>query len=59
MKLKITQTKSKYGRLLKQRETLATLGLKRPGQSVVREDNAALRGMIHSVRHLVSVEPVE
>jgi ribosomal protein L30/L7E len=27
-------------------------------QSVVREDSPVLRGMIHKVKHLVTVEPV-
>ncbi len=54
--LKITQTKSSIGGKHKQRETLRTLGLHRIGQTVVREDNAQVRGMIHVVSHLVKVE---
>lgn len=54
--LKITQTKSSIGGKHKQRETLRTLGLRRIGQTVVREDNAQVRGMIHVVSHLVTVE---
>ncbi|QPK94266.1 50S ribosomal protein L30 [Actinomyces sp. zg-332] len=54
--LKITQTKSSIGGKRNQRETLRTLGLHRIGQTVVREDNAQVRGMIHVVSHLVKVE---
>lgn len=54
--LKITQTKSSIGGKYKQRETLRSLGLRRIGQTVVREDNAQVRGMIHVVSHLVKVE---
>lgn len=54
--LRITQTKSTIGGKHKQRETLRTLGLRRIGQTVVREDNSQVRGMIHVVSHLVKVE---
>ena len=49
--LRITQTKSTIGGKHKQRETLRTLGLRRIGQTVVREDNSQVRGMIHVVSH--------
>jgi large subunit ribosomal protein L30 len=57
--LKITQTKSQIGGKQNQRDTLRTLGLKRIGQSVVREDRPEVRGMIQTVSHLVTVEEVE
>ena len=38
------------------RQTIRGLGLRRMNQVVVREDTAAIRGMIHKVRHLVVVE---
>ena len=57
--LKITQVKSQIGGKQYQRETLRTLGLKRIGQSVVREDRPEVRGMIQTVSHLVTVEEVE
>lgn len=37
------------------RQTIRGLGLRRLHQVVEREDNAAIRGMIHKVRHLVEV----
>jgi large subunit ribosomal protein L30 len=57
--LKITQVKSQIGGKQYQRETLRTLGLKRIGQSVVREDRPEVLGMIQTVRHLVDVEEVD
>jgi large subunit ribosomal protein L30 len=38
------------------RETIRGLGFRRMQQVVVREDTPAIRGMIHKVRHLVTVE---
>jgi large subunit ribosomal protein L30 len=42
-----------------QRDTLRTLGLKKIGQTVVREDRPEVRGMIRTVAHLVTVEEVD
>jgi large subunit ribosomal protein L30 len=57
--LKITQIRSGIGGKQNQRETLRTLGLKRIGQSVVRENRPEVLGMIRTVDHLVSVEEVD
>ena len=57
--LKITQTKSGVGGKQYQRDTLRTLGLKRIGDSVVREDRPEVLGMIRTVAHLVTVEEVK
>jgi large subunit ribosomal protein L30 len=57
--LKVTQVRSVIGCKRNQRDTLRTLGLHKIRQSVVREDSQTLRGMIHTVRHLVSVEEVD
>ena len=35
------------------------LGLKKMHSTVVKEDNAAIRGMIFKVKHLVTVEEVD
>jgi large subunit ribosomal protein L30 len=56
--LKVTQVKSAIGTKPKHRDALRTLGLRRIRQSVVREDTPSLRGLVHSVRHLVTVEEV-
>ena len=37
------------------KETLRGLGFRRLGQQVVRQDELAVRGMIHKVRHLVEI----
>lgn len=54
--IKITQVRSTIGGTRRQRETLQSLGLRKIRQSVVREDNASVRGMIATVAHLVTVE---
>lgn len=56
--LKITQVKSGVGGKQNQKDTLRTLGLKRIGDSVVREDRPEVRGMVNTVSHLVAVEEV-
>ncbi|MDQ1687773.1 MAG: large subunit ribosomal protein [Frankiaceae bacterium] len=58
-RLKVTQIKSKIGGKQNQRDTLRSLGLKRMHDTVVKEDRPEIRGMIHTVRHLVVVEEVE
>ena len=59
MQLVVTQTKSSIGCKQNQRDTLRSLGLKRIGDVVVKEDRPEIRGMVHTVSHLVSVEEVE
>ncbi|MBF4461605.1 MULTISPECIES: 50S ribosomal protein L30 [unclassified Rathayibacter] len=57
--LKVTQVKSKVSEKQYQRDTLRSLGLKKIGQSVVREDNAQNRGYVKTVAHLVKVEEID
>lgn len=57
--LKVTQLKSGIGGKQNQRDTLRSLGLKRIGDTVVKEDRPEIRGMVNAVRHLVSVEEVK
>ena len=52
----ITQVKSSNGANGRQRDTLRSPGLRGIGKSVERPDSPQLRGMVHAVRHLVSVE---
>ena len=54
--LAIKQVKSANGTDASQRDTLRTLGLRRIGHVVERPDSPQLRGMVHAVRHLVTVE---
>ncbi|MGH3416046.1 MAG: 50S ribosomal protein L30 [Actinocrinis sp.] len=58
-KLKVTQVRSKIGTKQNHRETLRSLGLKRINDTVLKEDRPEIRGMVHTVRHLVTVEEVE
>ncbi len=57
-KIKITQVRSTIGRQQNQRATLRSLGLRKIRQTVEWDDNPQVRGMIHTVRHLVAVEEV-
>ena len=59
VRLQVTQRKSPIGGTHSQRETLRSLGLKRIGDTVVKEDRPEVRGMVHTVRHLVTVEEVD
>ncbi|WP_165212439.1 50S ribosomal protein L30 [Streptococcus tangpeifui] len=58
-KIKITLSKSPIGRKPEQRKTVVALGLGKLNSSVVQEDNSAVRGMIKTVSHLVTVEDVK
>ncbi|CAM4483038.1 MULTISPECIES: 50S ribosomal protein L30 [Paenibacillus] len=58
-KLQITLVRSLIGRNEKQRATVQALGLRKLHQSVVKTDNAAIRGMVNHVSHLVKVEEVQ
>ncbi len=55
-KLEITLTRSLIGRPNDQRVTVNTLGLRKMHQTVVLDDNAAIRGMVNKVSHLVTVK---
>ena len=54
--LKITLVKSTIGAVPKHKKTVEALGLKKLNKTVVLPDNAATRGMIKQVQHLVKVE---
>ncbi len=54
--LKITQVKSRNGSNQRQLDTLRSIGLRRIGHSVEQRDTPQVRGMVHAVRHLVTVE---
>lgn len=57
--LKITLRRSAAHRIPSQRTIVRELGLGRVNSSVVKPDNAATRGAILKIAHLVSVEVVE
>jgi large subunit ribosomal protein L30 len=55
-RLKITLVKSTIGFNRTQDETVIGLGLRRLNHSVELPDTPETRGMIHKVRHLVTVQ---
>ena len=57
--LKITQIRSGIGNKQNQRQTLRSLGLKRMHDVVIKQDRPEIRGMVHTVTHLVTVEEVD
>jgi large subunit ribosomal protein L30 len=56
-RIRITQSKSEIGHAQVMRRTLVALGLRGYQRSVEHEDTPQIQGMIHRVRHLVTVEP--
>ena len=54
--LRVRQIRSRIGQTKKQRAALLTLGLRRIGQVVELPDNAAVRGNVRLIGHLVRVE---
>jgi large subunit ribosomal protein L30 len=54
--IKITQIRSEIGGTKVQRDTLRSLGLKRIGHTVIKEDRPEIVGMAKAIAHLVSVE---
>jgi large subunit ribosomal protein L30 len=57
--LLVTQHKSRNGSDKRQLDTLRSLGLRRIGHTVEVTDTPQARGMLHAVRHLVSVAEQE
>ncbi len=57
--LRVTQLRSSIGCKQNQRQTLLALGLRKIRQTRDWPDTPQVRGMIHTVRHLVAVEEVE
>ena len=55
-KLRITLVKSPIGAVPKHRKTVEAMGLTKMHKTVEMPDNAATRGMVQQVRHLVKVE---
>ena len=56
--IKITLVKSTIGAIPKHKRTVQALGLNKTNSSVIQQDNAAIRGMLHQNSHLVKVEEV-
>lgn len=58
-KLKITQVKSVASQKPAIRESVRSLGLKRIGDVVIKEDTPQFRGMVRAAAHLVTMEEVD
>ena len=56
--IKITLVKSTIGAIPKHKKTVQALGLGKVNSSVIQQDNAAIRGMVNQVIHLVKVEEI-
>ena len=54
-RLKVTLNRSPIGSLLKHKQCLTGLGLRRIRQTVELEDTPSVRGMINKIRHMVAV----
>lgn len=57
-RLRITLVRSVIGRPGDQERTVQSLGLRKVHHTVEREDTPSIRGMVHKIRHLVTVEKV-
>jgi len=58
-KLKVTLVKSPIGYSERQKRVVASLGLRKMGQTVVRSDTPVIRGMINKVSHMLKVDEVD
>lgn len=58
-KLEITLKRSFIGRKDDQIATAKALGLRKIGQSVVKEDNKAIQGMIKKISFMVDVNKID
>ena len=56
--LKITLVKSTIGAVPKNKATALSMGLRKLNKSVILPDNAATRGQIQQISHLIKVEEV-
>lgn len=54
--LKITLVKSTIGAVPKHKATAQAMGLRKLNKTILLPDNAATRGQIQQIRHLVKVE---
>ena len=56
--VKIELVRSGIGRKPNQRATLKALGLRKLNQTVIKDANPAILGMVNTVSHLVKVEEI-
>ncbi|MCT4612759.1 MAG: 50S ribosomal protein L30 [Clostridia bacterium] len=53
--IKVKLVKSTIGSNQKQKATVEALGLRKIGQVIEKKDDAAIRGMVKKVAHLVEI----
>ncbi len=58
-KLKVKLTRSLIGRPETQRRTVRSIGLRKLNSTAILEDTPSIRGQLHKVEHLVTVEEVK
>ena len=58
-KIQITLKRSFIGKKDGQIATAKALGFRKIGQSVVKENNDATKGMVHKIRHMVEVKKID
>jgi len=57
--LKITLSKSLIAQVPKNVKTAHALGLRKIGQSTLNHPTSAVKGMVHQIKHVLTVEEVE
>jgi large subunit ribosomal protein L30 len=57
-KLRITQTKSKHGRLGKHKNCLSGLGIKKINNSIIIDGTPENLGMVNKVSYMLNVEEI-
>lgn len=55
-KIRVTQTRSVYGRLRSHRDTVRGLGLRRMHHTVELDDTPEVRGMINKIQYMLRIE---
>ena len=58
-RMEITRIRSGIGAKQNHRETLRSLGLRKIGDTVVRDFDAITEGMVRTVAHMVTVKEVD
>jgi large subunit ribosomal protein L30 len=58
-RLRVTLRRSLIGHPKNQKQTARALGLGKLQRTVVRPDTPAIRGMVNTIGHLVTVEQIE
>ncbi len=58
-RLRVTLRRSLIGHPKNQKQTAHALGLGKLQRTVVRPDTPAIRGMVNTIGHLVTVEQIE